>query len=87
MKPVASNIKPAPIKPATDQVKVINLLRQEILTLTKAVQEMQQKQDTQAVIVMIPSKMLQEINIYLSEVSRSIGYTVSLSGLGKDKKG
>jgi len=81
IKPAACNIKPAPIKLAIDQEKVINQLRQEILTLTKAVQEMQQKQDAQSVIVMIPCKMLQEVNTYLSEASRSMGYNVSLSDL------
>jgi len=43
--------------------------------------DLQQKQDAQSVIVMIPCKMLQEVNVYLSEVSRSMGYNVSLSEL------
>ena len=84
IKPAACNTKPAPIKPGDNQEKVIAQLRQEINNLAKTVKDMQKKQDTQSVMVMIPSKMLQEINVYLSEVSRSIGHTVSLSDLTCD---
>jgi hypothetical protein len=42
---------------------------------------MQQKQDTQAVTVIIPNNLLIKVNAYLSEVSQSIGRIFSLSEL------
>jgi hypothetical protein len=80
------NAKPTPPKPLTNQEKIINQLRQEIKNLSKIVKDIQQKQDTQAVIATIPGKLLIKINAYLSvsEVSHSMGRIVSLSELTCD---
>ena len=68
-------------KPGTDPGKAINQLRQEIRTLSKAVKEMQQKPETQAVIVTMPQELFSKFNDYLSDCNRSAGTTVSLSAL------
>lgn len=68
-------------KPGADQEKATNQLRQEIRTLSKTVKEMQQKPDTQAVIVTMPQKLLSKANAYLSDIERSVGLTWSLSTL------
>jgi len=76
-----SNPKPITTKPGTDPGKAINQLRQEIRTLSKAVKEMQQKPETQAVIVTMPQELFSKFNDYLSDCNRSAGTTVSLSAL------
>jgi hypothetical protein len=76
-----SNPKTNMAKPGTDQEKVINQLRQEIRTLSKAVKGMQQKSDTKEVIVTIPNKLLSKVNAYLSDCERSASTTVGLSAL------
>jgi hypothetical protein len=68
-------------KPAPNQEKAINQLRQEIRTLTKTVKEMQQKPDTQAVNIAIPRKLLSRVNVYLLDYEHNTGTTVSLSEL------
>jgi hypothetical protein len=75
------NPKPNTTKPGADPEKVINQLKQEIRTLSKAVKEMQQKPETKAVIFLIPSKLLSKVNAYLSACERSAGITISLSEL------
>ena len=68
-KPVSkAAVKPNTTKPATDQEKAINQLRQEIRTLTKIVKEMQQKPDTQTVNIAIPRKLLSRVNLGQSEL-------------------
>jgi len=76
-----SNPKPNTIKPGANQEKAINQLKQEIRTLSKMVKEMQQKTDTQTVIVPLPQKLLSKANSYLAEIDRSAGLTWSLSTL------
>jgi hypothetical protein len=76
-----SNPKTNTTKPGADQEKVVNQLKQEIRTLSKTVKEMQQKPDTQAVIVTMPQKLFSKFNAYLSDCNRSAGTTVSLSTL------
>jgi hypothetical protein len=76
-----SNPKPNTTKPGADQEKVINQLRQEIRTLSKAVKEMQQRTDTQAVVVTMPQELFSKFNAYLSDCNRNAGTTVSLSAL------
>jgi hypothetical protein len=76
--------KPNTTKAVIDQEKVINQLKQEIRTLTKTVKEIQQKPDTQAVIMTMPQELISRINVYLLEVSNTMGYTVSLSELTCD---
>lgn len=78
------NAKPNPNKPGADQEKNINQLRQEIKNLAKAFNDMQQKHDMQAVIVMIPNKLLLKANAYLLAVSKEVGQTVTLSDLVSD---
>jgi hypothetical protein len=73
--------KPNSTKAANDQEKAINQLRQEIKTLTKTVKEMQQKPDTQGVIITMPQELISRVNVYLLEVSKSVGLTMSLSEL------
>jgi hypothetical protein len=73
--------KPNTTKPVNDQEKAINQLRQEIRTLSKAVKEMQQRPETQAVIVTMPQELFSKFNAYLSDCNRSAGTTVSLSTL------
>lgn len=73
--------KPNTTKPGADQEKAINQLKQEIRTLSKAVKEMQQKPNTQVVIVPMPQRLLSKANAYLSEVDRSVGLTWSMSEL------
>lgn len=68
-------------KPGADPEKVINQLKQEIRTLSKTVKEIQQKPDTQAVIVTMPRELLSKANAYLFEIERSAGLTWSLSEL------
>jgi carbamoylphosphate synthase large subunit len=76
-----ANAKPNTTKAVIDQEKAINQLRQEIKNLTKAVKEMQQKPDTQAVIMTMPQELFSRVNVYLSEASKSVGLTMSLSEL------
>jgi hypothetical protein len=76
-----SNPKTNRAKLGVDPEKAINQLRQEIRALSKAVKEMQQKSETQAVIVTIPNKLLSKFNVYLSDCNRSASTTVSLSAL------
>jgi hypothetical protein len=84
-KPISkAAVKPNTTKPATDQNKAINQLRQEIRTLTKTVKEMQQKPDTQTVNIAIPRKLLSRVNLYLLNYAHSTGDTVSLSELTCD---
>lgn len=81
-KPVnKDNPKPNTNKPGTDPEKAINQLKQEIRTLSKAVKEMQQKSDTQEVIVTMPQKLFSKANAYLSDIERSVGLSWSLSTL------
>lgn len=75
------NAKPNATKPGADQEKVINQLRQEIRTLSKAVKEMQQKPDTQEVNIRIPNKLLSRVNRYLLEYANDTGEAMSLSEL------
>ncbi|MEI7637210.1 MAG: hypothetical protein WCJ37_07875, partial [Syntrophus sp. (in: bacteria)] len=53
-KPVTT--KPIATKPGADQEKIINQLKQEIRIVAKAVIDMQQKPDTQAIIIEMPSE-------------------------------
>ncbi len=76
-----SSPKPNTTKPGADPEKVINQLRQEIRTLSKAVKEMQQRTDTQAVIVTMPQELFSKFNAYLFDCNRSAGTKVSLSAL------
>jgi hypothetical protein len=75
------NPKTNTAKVGTDQEKAINQLKQEIKTLSKTVKEMQQKADTQEVIVPIPRESFSKANAYLSDIERSAGLTWSLSTL------
>ena len=75
------NPKTNTAKAATDQEKVINQIRQEIRTLSKAVKGMQRKSDTQEVNIRIPNKLFSRVNAYLSDCAHSPGITVSLSEL------
>jgi prefoldin subunit 5 len=68
-------------KPGADPEKAINQLKQEIRTLSKAVKEMQQKSDTQEVIVTMPQKLFSKANAYLSDIESSVGLSWSLSTL------
>jgi len=77
-------LKTNAIKPASDHEKVIDQFRQEILTLAKTVKDLQQKQDTQTVIITIPKELLIKVNAYLSDISPIMGHTVSLSDLTCD---
>jgi len=84
-KPATRNTpKPAQPKLATTQEKAVNQLRQEIKNLAKSFNDMQQKRDTQAVIAIIPSELLLKANAYLVEVSKDMGYAVTLSDLIRD---
>jgi len=71
--------KPVTTKAGADQEKVINHLRQEIRTLAKAVKEMQQKPDTQAIIIEMPSEFLTRLNPILIDFEQCTGRTMSIS--------
>jgi hypothetical protein len=81
---VKTNSKTNTMKPGVDAEKAINQLRQEIKNLNKVVKDMQQKQDSQAIILMIPQKLLVKVNAYLSKVSPIMGRPVTLSELTYD---
>jgi hypothetical protein len=51
-------------KPEANPEKAINQLKQEVRTLSKAVKEMQQKPNTQVVIVPISRELLSKANAY-----------------------
>ena len=81
-KPVTA--KPATTKPVTtqqgaDQEKAINQLRQEIRTIAKAVIDMQQKTETQAIIVEIPKELFMRLHAYISDWLFVTGHSLSLS--------
>lgn len=79
IKPAACNAKPSPVKPMTNQEKTINQLRQEIMTLTKKVEEMIQKDDAQALLVTIPRDLFTKITLQLVDVVRISGKPMTLS--------
>ena len=79
IKPAACNAKPSPVKPITNQEKTINQLRQEIMTLTKKVEEMNQKDATQALLVKIPQDLFAKINLQLADVVHISGKPMTLS--------
>ncbi|MEI7639229.1 MAG: hypothetical protein WCJ37_18095 [Syntrophus sp. (in: bacteria)] len=76
-KPVTT--KPIATKPGADQEKAINQLRQEIRTLAKAVIDMQQKPETQAIIVEIPKELFIRLNPILIDFEQCTGRTMSIS--------
>lgn len=53
------------VKTPVDPEKAINQIKQEIRTLAKTVKGMQQKPDTQMVIVPVPSKLISKANAFL----------------------
>ena len=65
-------------KPGADQEKAINQLRQEIRIVAKAVIDMQQKPETQAIIVEIPKELFTRLHAYI-DYEHSIGDNLSLS--------
>jgi len=75
------NAKPNVAKGTADQEKAINQLKQEIRTLSKAVKEMQQRQDTQTVMITMPQELFAQFNAYLSYSNNIIGRKVNLSEL------
>ncbi len=70
--------KPVTTKPGADQEKAINQLRQEIRIVAKAVIDMQQKPETQAIIVTMPKELFAKLNAYI-DYEHSIGDNLSLS--------
>ncbi|MCK9390692.1 MAG: hypothetical protein M0Q01_03890 [Syntrophales bacterium] len=76
-KPVTS--KPIATKPGADQEKAISQLKQEIRNLAKAVIDMQQKPETQAIIVEIPKALFIRLNAYLADWLFVTGNSLSLS--------
>jgi hypothetical protein len=76
-KPVTT--KPIATKTGADQEKAINQLKQEIRTLAKAVIDMQQRPDTQAIIVEIPKELFIRLNAYIADWLFVTGNNLSLS--------
>ena len=76
-KPVTT--KPIATKPGADQEKIINQLKQEIRIVAKAVIDMQQKPDTQAIIIEMPSEFLTRLNPILIDFEQCAGRTMSIS--------
>lgn len=70
--------KPVTTKAGADQEKAINQLRQEIRIVAKAVIDMQQKPETQAVLVTMPKELFTRLNAYIN-YEHSIGDNLSLS--------
>ena len=79
IKPASCNAKPSPVKPITNQEKTINQLRQEIVTLTKKVEEMNQKDEAQTLLVTIPRDLFTKITLQLADVVRISGKPMTLS--------
>ena len=71
--------KPAATKPGSDQEKAIKELKQEIRTLAKAVKDMQQKPETQAIIIEMPIEFLTRLNPILIDFEQCTGRTMSIS--------
>jgi len=66
-------------KSGTNQEKVIKQLQQEIELLNNTVTAIQKRQDTQAVVVAIPSEMLNKVHTFNLKFSQVIGRTYTLS--------
>jgi len=75
-----SNAKPNAAKIIADhKKKVITQLKQEIETMTKTINDMQNNPDTQSFMITIPKELFIGLNAYLSEFKRINGNTMSLS--------